>query len=126
MNGIARSAGLTISAGRAAFGAAMIAAPTAIGEAWIGEPGRYERVALLTRSLGARDVALGAGAAAALARGDENAARLLLGGQALSDVADFAGTLAVRERLPDGGVRWTLALAGVSAIAAGLAAALLD
>ena len=126
MNPIARNAGLAISTGRAAFGVALMAAPGAIGEAWIGEPGRYERVALLTRSLGARDVALGAGGAVALARGDTDAARLLLAGQALSDVADFAGTLAARGRLPEAGARWTLVLAGLSAAAVGITAALLD
>jgi len=126
MNRTARNAGLAISAGRAALDAAMVAAPGRIGEAWIGEPGRYERVALVTRSLGARDIALGAGGAWALAREDVHAARLLLAGQALADVADFAGTLAVRDRLPAGSARWTPILAGLSAAAVGVAAALLD
>jgi hypothetical protein len=125
MSGFAKNMGLFISASRAAFGATMIAAPQFIGEKWIGEPGRYERVALLSRSVGARDFALGAGAAAMLAQGNTEAGRILLTGQAISDAADFAGTLAVRERLPESGARWTLALAGASAIAAGLAAALL-
>jgi len=104
----------------------MIAAPELIGEKWIGEPGRYERVALLSRSIGARDLALGAGAAVMLARGNDEGWRILLAGQAISDAADFAGTLAVRGRLPESGARWTLVLAGASAVTAGLAAALLD
>jgi hypothetical protein len=126
MSAFGRSIGLALSASRAAFGAVMIAAPGFIGEKWIGEPGRYERVALLSRSVGARDLVLGAGAVAVLARGNDDAARILLTGQVISDAADFAGTLAVRERLPESGSRWTLALAGVSAVAAGVAAALLD
>ena len=126
MSGFGRGLGLYLSAGRAAFGAAMIAAPELIGEKWIGEPGRYERVALLSRSIGARDLALGAGAAVMLARGNDEGGRILLAGQAISDAADFAGTLAVRGRLPESGARWTLVLAGASAVTAGLAAALLD
>jgi hypothetical protein len=126
MSKVGRRIGLVLSAGRAAFGVAMVAAPELIGEKWIGEPGRYERVALLSRSLGARDLVLGAGAAVMLARGNDEGGRVLLAGQAVSDAADFAGTLAVRERLPESGATWTLALAGVSAVTAGLAAALLD
>jgi hypothetical protein len=126
MSKVGRRIGLVLSAGRAAFGVAMVAAPELIGEKWIGEPGRYERVALLSRSLGARDLVLGAGAAVMLVRGNDEGGRVLLAGQAVSDAADFAGTLAVRERLPESGATWTLALAGVSAVTAGLAAALLD
>ena len=122
---VLRTAAIALSASRAAFGAAMISVPERIGEAWIGEPGRYERVGVLTRSVGARDVALGGGAAIALVRAD-GSARAWLGAQALADVADFAGTLATRDRLPESGVRATLVLAGASALIAGAAAALLD
>lgn len=123
--GVLRTAAIALSAGRAAFGAAMVAAPERIGRAWIGEPGRFEQVGVLSRSIGARDVALGGGAAIALVRGD-GSARAWLGAQALVDVADFAGTLAARDWLPENGVRATLALAGGSALIAGAAAALLD
>ncbi len=122
---VLRTAATALSAGRAAFGVAMVAAPERIGEAWIGEPGRYRRVGVLTRSLGARDIALGGGAALALIRRDD-AARAWLGAQALADVVDFAGTLAARDRLPEAGVRMTLGLAGGSAVIAATAAALLD
>jgi len=114
-----------LSIGRALFGAAMIAVPTRVGEAWIGEPGRYERVSVLTRSMGARDIGLGAGAAVALFDENDDAAVLLLAGQALADVVDFAGTLAVRDRIPPSGLKITLGLAGLSGLAAGAAAAAL-
>jgi hypothetical protein len=122
---VLRTLTTALSAARAAFGVAMVAAPERIGEAWIGEPGRYERVGVLTRSLGARDVVLGGGAALALIR-EDGSARAWLGAQALADVVDLAGTLAVRDRLPQGGFRATVALAGVSAVLTGASAALLD
>lgn len=114
---------MAVSIGRAAFGVAMMVAPERIAEGWIGDAGRSVRVSVLTRSLGARDVALGGGAAYALLRGDDDAARIWLATQAFSDVVDFIGTLAVRERLPDSGVTTTAALAGGSAAIAGAAAA---
>ncbi len=118
-----RQAAIAVSLARAAFGVAMIVAPERIAESWIGDAGRSVRVSVLTRSLGARDIALGGGAAFALLRGEGDAARLWLATQAFSDIADLVGTLAVRDRLPDNGVKTTATLAGGSAAIAGAAAA---
>lgn len=123
---ILKQAATALSLGRVAVGAAMILAPERIAEAWIGDAGRSVRVSVLTRSVGARDIALGGGAAYSLLRGDDDAARVWLAAQALSDVVDFIATVAARERLPDNGVKATAALAGGSAAIAGVAAASLD
>jgi len=114
-----------MSLARAAFGAGMIAMPERVAEGWIGEPGHSVRVGVLARSIGARDIALGGGAALALLRGDDAMARAFLAGQALSDVVDLAGTLAAREKLPESGVKTTTALAGISALVAAASAAAL-
>lgn len=125
-NGALGMAATAVSVARAAFGVAMIVAPERIAEAWIGDAGRSVRVGVLARSVGARDIALGGGAALALLRGQGPAARAWLAGQCLSDLADLGGTLAARERLPQRGVAQTTALAGVSAAIAGAAAIALD
>ena len=121
-----RRAATGLSVARALFGVAMIVAPRRIGEAWIGEPGGYQRVGVLTRSLGARDVVLGVGAATALVSENGAATRLWLGGQALADLIDLAGTVSARDHLPQRGFRQTVVLAGASAVVAGAAAAVLD
>jgi hypothetical protein len=120
-----KQAAIGVSLARAGFGLAMIIAPERIAESWIGDAGRSVRVSVLTRSLGARDIALGGGAALSLLRGDDDAARVWLATQAFSDLVDLAGTLAARDRLPDSGVKATSALAGGSALIAGGAAATL-
>ncbi len=115
-----------MSAARAAFGVAMIARPERVAEAWIGEPGHSVRVGVLARSIGARDIAMGGGAAVALFRGDDDAARAFLAGQAFSDLTDLGATLVAREKLPESGVKTTAILAGVSAVVSAAAAALLN
>jgi hypothetical protein len=126
MGGILRQTAVGISITRAAFGVLMLAEPRRIGEAWIGEPGTSVRVGVLIRSVAARDVALGGGAAVALLRGENHTARAFLAGQAAADVGDLAGTLAARDRLPAKGFKQVMALAGLSAVLAGATAALLD
>ena len=93
---------LLASAGRVAIGAAMIAAPRQIGESWIGEPARYERVTVLTRATGARDMAVGAIAVAGFATENDTLARAGLLGGCVSDATDFLAMVAVRDKLPPG------------------------
>ena len=58
--------------------------------------------------------ALGCGGLSPLGRGDARG-RAWIGAQILADAADFASTLAVRERLPPRGARFALLVAGVTA-----------
>ena len=110
------------SLGRAAFGATFLAAPTQLGSRWIGEPAQDPRVGTLLRAVGARDIALGLGAARALARGEDATGWLLAG--ATCDAMDFAATYAARDELPDATVKATLVLAGGAAIFFAAAAAM--
>ena len=102
--------------GRIAIGAALLAAPRATGTAWLGEPGQEPAAQLAVASLGARDVALGAGVTWAVG-GRKRDARPWLLAAAAGDVADLVGVLRHREGLPDASVIGTAALAGGAAVA---------
>ena len=105
-----------LAAGRALLGAAYVVAPRRAGRAWIGSAADELAPTVLTRALGARDVALGAGAIAVLGGG--GSARPWFAAQALADATDFTATLAAREALPDRSFALALALAGGSAVIA--------
>jgi hypothetical protein len=109
----------SVAAGRVVVGLAMLVAPRTTARNWAG-PGAAERsVALLTRALGAREVALGGGTILALERG-EPARRWVLAG-VLSDAVDAVAALlgmraiGVRRALPTLVVATTAAAVGLSA-----------
>jgi hypothetical protein len=113
-----------VAAGRLAVGVAMLAAPRTMARNWAG-PGAADRsVSLLTRALGAREIALGAGVIVALDRG-EPARRWVLAGVA-SDVVDASAALlglralGARRALP------TVVVATAAAVAGSLAADRVD
>jgi hypothetical protein len=108
-----RTIALTWSLGRAALGAAIAVAPATFTRGWIGADASRPAARLLGTSLGARDLALGLGAAAALRSGDD--ARTWIIGCALADAADLAATLYAREHIPRTGLIGVGALAGGSA-----------
>ena len=107
---------------RILFGLNYIARPQSAGPSWIGRSARLPATQVMTRSQGARDVALGAGALCALARGKPREARIWVASNALADATDFAATWAARDRLPRRGARFALAVAGVSTAIATAAA----
>lgn len=117
-----RTAAIGLSAGRAALGLALLATPERIVEGWIGQDGRGAPAKTLARSVGVRDIVLGAGAAAALLS-DDGSAAVWLAGSAICDAGDMLATFIARDSLPANGVRGTLALAGASALLASVAAA---
>lgn len=121
-----RAALIALSLGRVAIGAALAAAPRATGERWIGETANDVRVAIITRGLGARDLAIGAGTALALHSGSEGAARSWLAASAIADACDFTAMLTTRDRVPRQSAAATLALAGGAAVAFSAGAALLS
>jgi hypothetical protein len=102
-----------LGAGRALLGLALLVAPAPILRAWLGRCDHA--TAVLGRGLGARDVALGAGLVAALARDGDPAPWLVAG--AVADVGDTAATLAAGDRIPSAGRNGTVALAASSAVA---------
>ncbi len=117
-----RQAAIGLSAGRAILGLVLLVAPEPVAKGWIGPRGAEPPAATLARSVGVRDVALGAGATIALLR-DDDSTSAWLAGAAICDLGDIVATLIARDSLPAAGVRGTIALAGGSALLAGLAAA---
>lgn len=99
-----------IAAARTVLGVVTMARPSS-ASLWVGPvpPG----ASVLARSLGARDVALGAGFLTAL-RNDGDA-RLWVAAGALSDLVDTLSTLGRFRQLPR---RWRFAALGASAVAA--------
>lgn len=109
-----RSAALAVSAGRVALGIGLLVLPERIARGWIGPAATERSVEVLARSVGIRDVALGAGGAAALASGHSSAGGWLIAA-AVADAGDLVATLLARDVLPQNGVLGTAALAGGSA-----------
>ena len=80
-----------LSLGRLVFGAAFIARPKLLEEAWIGRQARLPGAQVLARAVGARDLTLGLGALQAVARHD-GSARPWLAAAAICDSVDFGAT----------------------------------
>ena len=88
-----RAAGL-LGAGRAALGAAVLAAPEAVTSHWLGEENAsHPAVRYLARSLGARDLALGVLALRTL--DDARVASQVQAACAVADAVDALATVAV-------------------------------
>jgi hypothetical protein len=108
-----RRAAFALAAGRAALGAAVLAAPENVTSRWLGAHAQHPIVRYLARSLGARDLALGLLAMQTL---DDR----VLGPRvhvacALVDSVDALATVAARSDLPAAGVFGTVAVAGGAA-----------
>ena len=109
---IARKLAGALALNRALFGIAYLVEPKRTGAGWVGRPARKPGATVLTRALGARDLALALGALAALRAGGD--ARGWFAAHALADGSDLAATLAVRDELPRQGFRFASAMAGTS------------
>jgi hypothetical protein len=117
----ALATGLAIS--RTLFGATYLLRPQQARSNWIGRAARKPGAQVMTRSQGIRDVALGAGALAAVARGDGAELRRWMMGHTVADLADLVVTWAARGDLPTRRSRLAMAVAAVSTIVGGVAAA---
>jgi hypothetical protein len=83
-----------LSLSRISFGAGLILAPGLYARFWVG-PGASERwPRIMARSLGARELALGAGGLLALRADDRESARRWFAAGAATEVADVIVTLA--------------------------------
>jgi hypothetical protein len=104
----------THALGRVALGAGLLAAPSLAGGAWLGRgAARSVGTQVAVAALGARDVAIGLGAAWALGGGTGARPWLLAG--AFADAVDLAVTARHRDSLPPAAVLGVGALAGGSA-----------
>lgn len=117
---------IALSLNRIGFGLAYLVRPAQAGQGWIGRAAKDPATQVFARGHGARDLALGAGALVALARGGKRAARTWLVAQGIADAVDVGSTLAAGRRLPASGRRFALAMAGASTAVATAAALWLD
>ena len=85
---LSRTTAGQLALGRAAVGTTMLARPTLLPRALGVDSASAARMAWTTRMLGAREVAIGLGAWAALRTGDARSARLWLLAGVLSDGVD--------------------------------------
>jgi hypothetical protein len=117
------SRGLVIgySVARIAYAVALLAAPGRAVRPWLGEAAGERGTTIAVRGLGARDLALSAGALVAAASGSSS--RPWLAACSLSDAFDLMATLvADADRLPARSKPGTAAAAGVFGAAGGLLA----
>jgi hypothetical protein len=108
---------------RAAFGVNYLLRPEEARKSWIGRAATKPGAQVMIRSQGVRDIALGAGALRALARGDARELRAWVTGHAVCDLADLVVTWSARDDLPARRARLAMAIAGVSTLVGGAAAA---
>jgi len=112
-----------LSLNRIAFGLFYVARPRAGARGWIGAgPARLPWTQLFARAVGARDLALGAGALGSLARGDRSAARGWMAAHAIADGTDLAATVAARRALPKKRFKFAVGMAGASTAVAAVSA----
>jgi uncharacterized protein (DUF1501 family) len=113
-----RSLALGLAANRVLFGTAFLVAPERAARSWIGRAAASAGGGVMVRAAGARDLALGAGALAAL-RGSADA-RPWLAAHLVSDAADAAATWAARRELGTARTAYAMFMGCASAaIAAG-------
>jgi hypothetical protein len=120
----ARTIAKQIAYGRIAIGAALLVKPDLVTRAWLGPAAQSPGGRVVARAFGARDLAVGAGAAAALHRGA--AERPWLVAAAFTDAVDAVVTAAALRSLPSPGGPGTVAVAAVSAAVGAWTATALD
>jgi len=112
-----------LAVNRVLFGATYLARPQQARGSWIGRAARKPGAQVMIRSQGVRDVALGAGALRALARGDAVEQRAWVLAHTVSDLADLVVTWAARDDLPRGQARLAMGIAAASTAVGAVAAA---
>lgn len=117
-----RILGGLLSLGRFIFGVAFIANPKLMDEGWIGRQARLPGAQVLSRAVGARDLAIGLGGLQATVRNDGSARPWLAAG-ALCDAVDFGATWSAGRRIPRKARTGVLAIASAAAVLSAIAAA---
>jgi hypothetical protein len=120
-----RRGAITVAAGRVAIGLTALAWPSVPARPWTGSGDGDLTARVFGRALGARDLALGLGALAALhdQAASPGPARSWVAAGALSDALDVAASLAAWRELPRV-TRWLVAASAGGAALAGAAGAL--
>jgi len=114
-----------VAGGRVALGLIALARPSVPARPWVGGTADEVTVRVFGRALGARDVALGAGALVALRHqaAEPQAARAWIAAGALSDALDVVASLSSWGGLPRV-TRWLVVASAGGAALAGAAGAL--
>jgi hypothetical protein len=120
----ARSIAKQIAYGRVAIGAALLVKPELVTGRWVGPVAETPGGRTLALAFGARDLALGVGAAYTLHAG--GAARPWLLAAAFTDTVDAVATFAARRSLPSPGGPATFTLAVLGATVGAWTATALD
>jgi hypothetical protein len=81
---------------RVAFGAGLMLMPGVFARVWVGSWASDDRAKVLARSLGIRDLAIGAAGLLALREDDRDWLRRAFAAQALADAVDFVAIVAGR------------------------------
>ena len=110
-----------ISIARFCIGIVFISHPKIMDEAWIGRQARLPGAQVLSRAVGARDLALGLGGAQAAVRND-GSARQWLGAAAICDAVDFGATYAAGRKIPRSARTSVLGIAAASTVLSLIAA----
>ena len=120
-----RRGATAVAAGRVALGVTALAWPALPARPWVGGSADDVATRVFGRALGARDLALGLGALAALRgpAGQPGPARAWLAAGALADALDVAASLLAWRELPRF-TRWLVAASAAGAALAGSAGAL--
>jgi hypothetical protein len=103
------------SLARMSYGVALLAVPERVGRSWLGEAATLAPVKVALRGLGARDLALSAGALVQAT--DHGRARPWLLAAVACDLGDIAATVGAGDALSERSRAGTVALAGGSALA---------
>jgi hypothetical protein len=113
-----------VAAGRVALGATALAWPSVPARPWVGASASSLAARVFGRALGARDLALGLGALAALQgpAADPGQAAAWVAAGALSDALDVAASVASWDELPRL-TKWLVAASAGGAAVVGAAAA---
>jgi hypothetical protein len=119
-----RRGAMAVAAGRVALGLTALAWPVVPARPWVGAAADDVAVRVFGRAVGARDLALGLGAVAALQRpaGAPGSASTWVAAGALSDALDVAASLRSWRDLPRTG-RWLVAVSAGGAALTGAAGA---
>jgi hypothetical protein len=117
-----RNGATAVAAGRVALGLTALAWPSGPARPWVGTAADDLAARVFGRALGARDLALGLGALAALRRSAGGSAAAWVAAGALSDALDVAASLAAWRELPRVG-RWLVVASAGGAALAGAAGA---
>ncbi len=120
-----RRGAVAVAAGRVALGLAALGWPSVPARPWVGAAADDLAARVFGRALGARDVALGLGALAALQRpaAEPGSACAWVAAGALSDALDVAASLGSWRELPRI-TRWLVAASAGGAALIGAAAVL--